>query len=281
MAHHWHPCCCQGCECVHCDTGLGPCCFVLTIAGIAAGSCGASCTTFNRTYYVAWKEACVWRCGLILLCDIDEVKVEIVQEGGDWLIRASLGPHVWEKNYGENMPACRDLEGVDLPHKTSSGECDSSSSTCTLTAQETCSCYECALCGEENHAAPDTIQLTINDVAGGPACCGDMNGQPFLLTFHDIIGGTCIWDYSCLLDWCLPDGLLKLEIQLSYGTAGLSEWRVLARFTWDYVIAWTKWVAAPVDCFSLDDHLPWDPDVLPWPPIGCDFRPSSAHIEIP
>jgi len=206
-------CCCCECTCENCLGEQAACCYLITIADITEGSCG-SCSSLNRTfpsyYGVSQSEdnECLWtnRCAPDDRCNCDGITMEVLKDGDDYLVRVILedtdgaSVHVWEKNYGSTRPDCCHFgipvvagNGEVIPHKTSSGTCDSTGSTCSVYAysQQPCptSCCDDYCADEET---PDAFEVTMsgwtsNGVSGcedGPCAC------------HD---GTYVlkWDHSC------------------------------------------------------------------------------------
>jgi hypothetical protein len=148
---------CNACFCDNCADGFMPCCWQVIIAGMTSttgtGSCD-TCERLEKTYLLSDYDPegtgtgtgtgtgsgetggdCFAEdervCGE---CGAERISLRVVEESGDYIIRVTLGDHVWEKNYGTSKPVCCSLLNEVIPHVTSGGVCDSDSSSCTITA---------------------------------------------------------------------------------------------------------------------------------------------------
>lgn len=193
-------CCCGGgvcqCTCANCNGNEAPCCWKVVVSGIVDGSC-ASCDEFlNRTYYLEDDTGCSWSSDAICgVCDPSLITLDIVEEGGNYKIRVTLGAHVWEKNYGTTKPECCTLSSESLTHTTNSGDCDSSSATCVITSQGASSdcpqnCFqECFACLDDDIS--HQLLLIVSGIADQGGDCENtsvLNGS-FVCT----LGSGCVW----------------------------------------------------------------------------------------
>lgn len=171
-------CCCEACddcECEHCNNSKGACCYKVTITGMANNTCGASdCEALDRDYYLKYDSACTWNCDVSSACDPTEISLVVSESGGNYYLTVTLGSHEWEKNYSTTKPTCLSLSSESIPHKTNSGDCDSSSATCVVTrvCTEYCPCYDCACteCDGTGDNIACCLRLTWSGVTGDGFC---------------------------------------------------------------------------------------------------------------
>ena len=177
----WWWCCCSEdceCECENCsDTAT--CCWKVVISGMVGGDCD-DCGDLNTTHYLAQdgENPCLWRCTKNYSCDPMNMTLEVVLESGEYIIRVTLGSHVWEKNYGASKPACCNVTSEELTHVTSSGDCDSSNATCIISSTEL-GTEECPCAGEQQCCqgdVPDCLKVTLAGFSG--TCDGGTNHGP-------------------------------------------------------------------------------------------------------
>lgn len=269
-------CCCE-CQCSHCSEGA--CCFLVTIAGIAAGSCGTACLGFNIEHRLPIDDGpCLFRCINYSACDAESITLRIVQEGGDYIIRVDLGPYRWEKNYGASKPACRTLSDESLGLVAGVGECDASGATCKITGAAThCNCGGLCTRACTPPSLPQEVQVTFDNVPGGGACCGQLNGNSYILQLSSTI---CAWSY----EW--PRGTMFCDQELRYLTLKLympSSWhnwfglslrltvlRPLGEVTWGETLS------APQDCTGWNMSLPWQDTI--WSPPNCAWPQAQITI---
>jgi hypothetical protein len=134
---------CGNCECPNCKEDPpasgkhpAPCCWKVTIAGIVATDpeqC-ADCDDLNGTYYLSQdpEMPCLWK-STACKCGETAITLEISESNGQYAITVTLGGHVWLKTYDAPPDCCAIAEEL-LTHQSSSGECDSSSATCEISA---------------------------------------------------------------------------------------------------------------------------------------------------
>lgn len=134
---------CQKCECPACKESItvpgkhfAPCCWKVIVAGIAATDpeqC-ADCDDLNATYYLSQdpEMPCLWK-STVCKCGETAITLEISESNDQYTITVTLGGHVWSKTYGSPPDCCAIAEEL-LTHQSSSGECDSSSATCEISA---------------------------------------------------------------------------------------------------------------------------------------------------
>ncbi len=106
------------------------------IAGIVDGSC-SDCEVLNKTYYLSQDtpDGCVWSEGAVCgACDPTDIILTVTLDGSDYIITVTMDGHVWKKNYGTSKPECCELTDETIAHLTNSGDCDTSSATCVVTA---------------------------------------------------------------------------------------------------------------------------------------------------
>jgi len=132
-------CCCAGGPCSSCSSGMMPS-FLVTIAGIAEGSCG-SCSYFNNPFVLEqWTNECALDYAVSpAVCGIDEIRL-LLSAGPQYHLavelRASNFPILrFMKNLGSSKPNCESISGESLPWEyEGSWTCDGSSATCTVSA---------------------------------------------------------------------------------------------------------------------------------------------------
>ncbi len=88
-----------------------------------------------------------WECVAYNYCfssNPQTITAELTESGGTWYMTITVDGHTWKKSYDSEPTPC-DFSGEDIPHD-SSGACDSSGSTCTLTADsDLTNCPDCGL----------------------------------------------------------------------------------------------------------------------------------------
>lgn len=195
---HWWSCCPEippgPCACSLSSDGAAPCCFRVTIAGIAnAGTC-QSCTNLNRSYNLSQTEenSCVWECPYVcpLLTGYScpdrgvtwTARLTVSDEGSNqYKITVEIGPHSWSKTY-DGKPSLSDLSD-SLDWLADTGSCNSSSSTCAVAATDlegnfhtcSCSCVDCGHCSGDDGA--NEMEVVISGVQNdGCSGCANANG---------------------------------------------------------------------------------------------------------
>ena len=142
--YHGNPTCycpdpCATCTCEQCAAAspfYAPCCWRVVIAGIVDGSC-SDCEVLNKMYYLSQDTpgGCTWSEGAVCgECDPTDIILTVTLDGSDYIVTVTMDGHVWSKNYGTSKPECCGLTNETIPHTTNSGDCDSSSATCVITA---------------------------------------------------------------------------------------------------------------------------------------------------
>jgi hypothetical protein len=184
------------CEC-SCDLfteGKAPCCFLVTIAGMANGTCGQCNTYYNKTYHLKQTAAgsCTWQCSFYDHCGGfgSQISLRVYKTGDNYHVEVKLKDHVWDKDFGTDQPTCTSLTGL-IDHVTDSGTCSSASATCSISSQAAagnCACESCAGCIDGN--APGRFMVQISGVATAGSCagCSLFNGT-WILTPN----GVCKW----------------------------------------------------------------------------------------
>lgn len=225
--------CCCGCktctceECAAASPYYAPCCWKVVIAGIVDGSC-SDCEVLNKTYYLSQDTSggCVWSEGAVCGdCDPTDITLSVTLDGSDYIVTVTMDGHVWRKNYGTTKPECCGLTNETIPHTTNTGDCDSSSATCVITALEdgheciTASC--CTLCT----VVPSEWAV---DLSGGNLTDRDCDecdkfSNTYVLQEETLF--TCFWRYcetsTCPSFWLVTVGLPTVG-------AGLYKWEVKA-----------------------------------------------------
>ena len=124
----------------------------------------------NDDYVLTSRGSCLWD----YTVDDATIAANVILRGSEYKIRVTLSGYasafggqfavndVWEKSYGETPPNCCSISGDVLNWVSSSGDYDSSSSTCTLTASGSCNqyCEHCA--GDEPPNAPYYFNVSIS-----------------------------------------------------------------------------------------------------------------------
>lgn len=199
---------CETCTCSACSDSpfYAPCCWKVVIAGIVDGSC-SDCEVLNKTYYLSQDDpaGCTWSEGAVCgECDPTDIILTVTLDGSDYIITVTMDGHVWQKNYGTSKPECCGLTSETISHLTDSGDCDSSSATCVITALADGHACQTAMCTGEcldcctDDLIPDVIQIVIAGVvAKDPDLCigsGAFGGQD-CINFN---GTYVIEDPGCL-----------------------------------------------------------------------------------
>lgn len=188
MSHWW--CCCPDievppgpCACDQCAGGNAPCCWEVTLDGIANGSC-QFCDLFNGVWYIKQTSAgsCVWSCTIdsgCTRCNTATLALSIA----DNKMTMTLGDHVWEKDFGDSLPTCSGIHS--LSHVTSSGDCDTSAATCEIRAFSLpcpCGCVpNCEFC--KPHTLPPYLAIDVGEVEDTEFCtlCSFYENRTYLV----------------------------------------------------------------------------------------------------
>ncbi len=199
-----YPCCCaeapsscdNPCICSVFDNSDAPCCITITIAGVVEGTCG-DCDNLNTIYNLSQVEenGCVWKCENLTppSCDPTNIILTAYQDGSNYKIKVELGSHVWEKNYSTTKPTCDGIDGETLSHQTNSGDCDSSSATCTLGTKtiENCFCVgdcPCNNCSENK--PPCCLIVTLSGITDGTCSFCDITMNRSFACYYT---SNCTW----------------------------------------------------------------------------------------
>lgn len=186
-------CCCEGCACTCSlsEDGCAPCCFQVTIAGMADDANCLLCKNLNKTYYLKQTAtgSSVWKCthlcpGLTGWNCTDkgatwEITLTVTDEGdGQYKITVDLGPHKWSKNY-TGKPSLATISD-SLSWVSDSGSCNSSNATCSIAATSRtldkcpCACeIVCPQCIDQ--LATSMVEVVIDGFANAGNCTGCPN----------------------------------------------------------------------------------------------------------
>jgi len=312
-----YPCCCPsasscGCTCSACSD-TAPCCWRVDIAGMADNTC-SECENFNGTWYLSQDTAggCTWSVRIptgCTECDSVDLVLTVHLDGSDYKIKVEMVDdsdtvlHKWEKNYGEAAPDCCGLSSESLPHVTNSGDCDSSSATCTITAADNNACEAacaggCDACidGDVPVLVQATISGLVNDQCDG---CSNGNGTWTLEYMGNQVDG-CVLSNACLWRYAADDPDLCSNAAGGFGScSGISvEFELKQADATDYSWALTvshngctestvcygaRWYrqttpGGDIDCKNIsianDD---WDSSNSIW--SGCDPSSATATVE--
>ncbi|KKL73548.1 hypothetical protein LCGC14_2073790 [marine sediment metagenome] len=255
------PCCpeeapCE-CSCSLCDpSGEAPCCWKVVLAGSISNDGCSDCSSLLDTFYLQQESSgsCVWQCLWhrdIDCLDSDDPTLTLYLDGSDYKIKVEFGDNRWVKSYGASKPSCCDIIGDVLTHEASGSDCDTSSTTCTITRViEPCICPSCPGCID--YESPLTLQATLSgytaympDICDG--MCPNLN-DTFIFTRvasgigwdYWIVG--CMWEYDFdpYLECPLEGGyeIRKLVLFTAYdGSAGSDTYLVLGFWGYWYGLA--------------------------------------------
>lgn len=229
-------CCCVGggclCECANCETvdnqDEAPCCWFVTIAGIVDNGCAGDCLKLNVLFRLTQDgtepdEECTWSFdGVCGNCDPDTITLEILHETG-YVIRVTLGDHVWEKTYVDKPSCCR-IIGQALDFVSTGGNCDSTSATCVISrglgddpanCQNPACVFTCPDCCIDNEV-PEAYLVEISGVAdktpdecsGGD--CTTWNGTFILVNTPGNGCGFLVENTGIDDCWCFEETLLLI-----------------------------------------------------------------------
>lgn len=228
-----YPCCCSKCKICTCEACsdspfYAPCCWKVVISGIVDGSCD-DCEVLNKTYYLSQAddeseitpEGCSWFEGAVCGdCNPTDIWLTVFQDGSDYIIEVTMDGHVWHKNYGTTKPECCGLKNETIPHVTNSGDCDTSSATCVVTALAdgqacetspctvTCSTFQCP----ESWAVDLGVGgLTDRDCS----ICDEVQGIYVVDTDPP---GACNWFFTRTVLGCTEERSVRLFFPNSTGT---------------------------------------------------------------
>ncbi len=263
----WPDCCPCECSCTNCANDSAPCCWKIVISDMAEGTCG-SCASLDGTYYVyqSGDDNCLWlnRCEPTV-CDPESIQLQVVQESGDYIIRVTMGGHIWEKNYGASKPTCCGMLSESLTHTTSSGNCDSSSATCVISHEGSYCLTNCCntICADDQ--APDALEITLNGIANVICDFCTCFNRTFVLVYE----ASCTWRANWACEPCTYDYLDAKLLDLSghyYLVIGFTIWpATLSRGNalWEYDFGTEK-----PECLSWSS-LSADRTANPWPLGKC------------
>lgn len=186
---------CSPCQC-SCDLFVdskAPCCFDVTIAGMANNGC-YNCSYYNKTWHVkqSAEGSCTWQCTFYDRCGDfgSTITLRVYLDGSSYHVEVKLKDHVWDEDFGEDQPTCSSLSGA-ISHVTDSGTCSSASATCSITpvpAAGNCACESCAACVDGK--APGRFKVEISGVANSGSCTGcTLYNGTWILTPKSI----CCW----------------------------------------------------------------------------------------
>jgi hypothetical protein len=169
-------------------------------------ACG-ECATANDTFYLHQlydefgEPKCEWECDFIEWeCTPDTITVTVVEEEGNYKIRATLDDIVWEKDFGTEKPDC--LVSHVLDYVSGGTACTAVGSTATYVPSglfgEHCQCGDCTDCVEGR--TPWGLIFDVSGLDEGIDGCNDncycYNGRWGLnATSED----RCTWraDFGC------------------------------------------------------------------------------------
>lgn len=229
--------CCGDCvckdNCDYCPDTNAPANWSVQIGGLANSVC-LFCTQANGTYTLDHNatNSCIWSCtlaeGCAGSCDLDELTLTLSKSGSDFLLTVQMGEHVWELNNGTTEIACCTREWIDVPHKTNSGDCDSSSATCRVQCGETaCPPLNHCTCPDSDYSrAPCCFSVTLSGIADGDCVdpCTQFNREHFL---KQIATNSCTWECDFGQSACSISGLtLTLVDNLIKVTLGPDTWQL-------------------------------------------------------
>ncbi len=197
------PGCCDDCDCddtcIHCPGTNAPTKWNVQIAGLVDGICN-NCEAANTNYFLDHDSTtgCVWSCTLPIgcdgHCDLDEITLILSKSGSDFLLTVQLGQHVWELNNGATEVACCEKDWITVPHKTNSGDCNSSNATCRVRCG-TIACptiIDCSCPDARYNRAPCCFAVTVTDIVGNcPAGCSVLNKT---WNVKQIDSDRCTWE---------------------------------------------------------------------------------------
>jgi len=269
-------CCCvtAECPCSNCAEAEPPCCLDVTIAGMAENACvDDECHCLDRTYRVPRTSACTWsRTITSFFCGDLTITIVLALDGSDYKLTTTLsgdpGTHVWTENLGASKPTCTSWNNQNLTHISSTGDCDSSSATCKVTAraesvadctQDWLTCSHC-ICGEQTRSLEVTIAGMVND---GCASCNEYNG-----TF--ILGPTqvsCMWGYAFPSPTCNPERLRVMWSGLPIGGPFPIEGRIY-HHNCSSSCEYHLWESVATYNGNKADCLNWKDFSLPWKAQG-------------
>ena len=221
------------CDCENCAPIEGqyinnaPCCWQVKISGITTTDpvdCG-TCNYFNRTYYLSQRTPgeCIWSTTVSAPCtQCAEVDLTLELSGTTFIL--TLGNHVWSRDYG-TPPNCCTISNYSLTHQTSSGDCDSTQASATITAT-TRSATNCPACTGECAGSehPVRLVLDIGEVGWSSGdypyhTCGEcVNvGGEYTMTLYGSYGGAyCNWCGYHIPRLCTTSSWF-LNLRLMYG----------------------------------------------------------------
>jgi len=254
-------CCCEAecnCICENCkelSASLNaPCCWAVQILGIVEGECGA-CSKLNRQYYLPqdadnncrWSNRCIGS-----NCDPDEISLEVTKETGPYgaetyAITVTLGGHVWSKTYADDPPDC--CIKHTLNHATSSGDCDSSNSTCVITVSEANCPTDCCDDYCKDMEAPDALAISITGWATGALCHVDQCECMARTTY--LTGSDCAWTGGGQTCWMCGQSTVFTATLSKSGDDYLLTVTGGTQQTWQKNFGTTK-----PDCMAFNESLP-------------------------
>ncbi len=151
-----------------CGTGNcceGGCC--LRVAFSTVASC------LGGTYNLAQIDATTWQCSAYNACFSSNpqlLKVVVTESEGTYYVTVTVDGHTWEKSYVSAPDVCA-FSSESISHD-SSGGCNSSTATCTLTANlDTCPSCGVADCSTDHCpsvAWENGVTVTIPDTGEDP-----------------------------------------------------------------------------------------------------------------
>lgn len=183
------------------------CCESLCCMGVTFSSNGCLTGPFNLPKI----SATLWRClahDVLFSANPQWITVELTESGGTYTVTVSVDGHIWAEDYGEDPVPCT-FSGESITH-ISSGSCDTSAVTCTLTALSSgcpdCGELPCSQC--DTGYAPEQIEITVSGVIDNncDGCAGFNDVFPRFITLApgnntceysgDIFGGMTCWASS-------------------------------------------------------------------------------------
>ncbi len=203
--------CCCTCTCGNCSENEPPCCLGVHISDMAEDSCAADeCHCLNRFFLVSRTGKCTWSRTITgFFCGTLTITVLLYLDGSNYKLQTTLSSasdtHIWREDLGTSKPNCSLWDEENLTHISSSGDCDSSSATCSITSRDesTAECTQswrpCAACdcGE----GPEEWEVVISGMVerASPICgsCNSLNNT-YILTWLKSHPPTpsCTWSYD-------------------------------------------------------------------------------------
>lgn len=274
------------------------------------GCAGSDCeSTFNGTFYLSQgfrnedevetgtgtgtsiiDPSCTWQhflttnCDEVEICSAHKIQLSITRRNAEsgtgddeYFLRIEFGDHVWEKNYGTDPPDCCDIGivggipvGESIPHSATAADCDSSGSTCLVTAWfEGCGKESCEAFVEGPVPCCFLLQTSgvTQEDSGATDCrhCSCINDTDIYL--HKI--ATCVWQLQGPFPCGSPTRLEFSKVGDKYRVTIDTEnnWDIIQEY--DEKPRVDEWVGEIIDVVSVEG----DSD--------CDYYDGAGTAGVP